>query len=166
LNLEESRWEEEENTGWLHGEASKPEGEASGGLERREAGGNGGSGAGEAPGGDLGEAAASWEEERVGVNEGNRQVALTPTLFTQGETARAGVFGAGNPECPASRHRSLRGAKPGVSGLPRPDHTAVNLSMFLRKMKWFQMKGIGLGQKEVTEWYLVFMFAKVQIKLK
>jgi hypothetical protein len=26
------------------------------------------------------------------------------------------------------------------------------------------MKGIGLGQKEVTEWYLVFMFAKVQIK--
>jgi hypothetical protein len=66
LNLEESRWEEEENTIWLHGEASKPEGEVSGGLERRETSGNGGSRAGEAPGGDLGEAAASWEEERVG----------------------------------------------------------------------------------------------------
>jgi hypothetical protein len=26
------------------------------------------------------------------------------------------------------------------------------------------MKGMGLGQKEVTEWYLVFMFAKMQIR--
>jgi hypothetical protein len=66
LNLEESRWEEEENTGWFHGEASKPEGEASGGLKRREAGGNGGSGAGKAPGGDLVEAAASWGEKEWG----------------------------------------------------------------------------------------------------
>jgi hypothetical protein len=66
LNLEESRWEKEENTGWLHGEASKPEGEVSGGLERRKAGGNGGSGAGEAPGGDLGKAAASWAVLREG----------------------------------------------------------------------------------------------------
>jgi hypothetical protein len=48
LNLGESIWEEEESTGGLHGEASKPEGEASEGLKRREAGGNGGSGAGEA----------------------------------------------------------------------------------------------------------------------
>jgi hypothetical protein len=147
LYLEESRWEEEENTGWLHGEASKPEGEASGGLERRKAGGNGRSGAGEVPGGDLGEAAASWEEERVGVNEGNRQVALTPTLFTQGETARAGVFGSGNPESSASRHRSLRGAKPGVSGLPRPDHTAVYLSMFLQKMEQVSDEGDRLGSE-------------------
>jgi hypothetical protein len=58
LNLGETRCEEEENTGWLHGEASKPEEEVSGGLRKREAGGNGGSGVGEATGGDLGEAAA------------------------------------------------------------------------------------------------------------
>jgi hypothetical protein len=63
------------------------------------------------------------------------RVALTPTLKTQGETARAGVSGVGHPESPASRHQSLRGANPGVSGLPRPDHTAVYLSMFLRKME-------------------------------
>jgi hypothetical protein len=88
-----------------------------------------------------------------------------PSLI-QGETARAGVARADHLESPAARHRSLRGAKPGVSGLPRLDHTAIYLSMFLRKMKWFQMEGIGLGQKEVTEWYLVFKFAKVQIKLK
>jgi hypothetical protein len=72
LNLGESRWEEEENTGGLHGEASKLEGEVSRGLERREDGGNGGSGAGEAPGGDLGEAAALIGSGGRGVNEGNR----------------------------------------------------------------------------------------------
>jgi hypothetical protein len=66
LNLEESRWEEEENTGGLHGEASKPEGKGSGSLWRREASGNGRSGAGEAPSGDLGEAAVSWGERRCG----------------------------------------------------------------------------------------------------
>jgi hypothetical protein len=55
LNLGETRWEEEENTRGLHGEASKPEEEVSGGLWRRRAGGNGGSGAGEAPVGNLGE---------------------------------------------------------------------------------------------------------------
>jgi hypothetical protein len=56
-------------------------------------------------------------------------------LLTQGETARAGVSGVGHPESPASIHRSLRGANPGVFGLPRPDHTAEYMSMFLRKMK-------------------------------
>jgi hypothetical protein len=63
------------------------------------------------------------------------RVALTPTLKTQGETTRAGVSGVGHPESPASRHQSLLGANPGVSGLPRPNHTAVYLSMFLRKME-------------------------------
>jgi hypothetical protein len=57
-----------------------------------------------------------------------------PSLI-QGETARAGVSGAGHPESLASRHRSLRDANPGVSGLPRPDHTAEQMSMFLRKIK-------------------------------
>jgi hypothetical protein len=57
LNQGETRWEEEENTGWLHGEASKPEEEVSGGLRKREAGGNGGSEAGKATGSDLGEVA-------------------------------------------------------------------------------------------------------------
>jgi hypothetical protein len=98
--------------------------------------------------------AATWGRRRRpgkkkgwGVNEGNRQVALTPTLFNQGETARAGVSGAGNPESPASRHQSLRGAKPGVSGLPRPDHTAVYLSMFLRKMEQVSDEGDRLGSE-------------------
>jgi hypothetical protein len=59
LNLGESRWEEEETIGRFYGEASKPEGEGSRSSWRREAGGSGGSGAGEAPGGDLGEAATS-----------------------------------------------------------------------------------------------------------
>jgi hypothetical protein len=63
------------------------------------------------------------------------RVALTPTLLTQGETTRAGVSRVGHLESPASRHRSLRGANPGVSGLPRPDHIGVYLSMFLRKME-------------------------------
>jgi hypothetical protein len=63
------------------------------------------------------------------------RVALTPTFLTQGETARAGVSGVGLPESPASRHRSLRGANPKVSGLPRLDHLAMYLSMFLRKME-------------------------------
>jgi hypothetical protein len=63
------------------------------------------------------------------------RVALNPTLLTQGETARAGVSGVGHLESLASRHRNLRGANPGVSGLPRPDHTGVYLSMFLRKME-------------------------------
>jgi hypothetical protein len=63
------------------------------------------------------------------------RVALTPTLLTQGETARAEVFGVGLPESPASRHQSLWGVNPRVSGLPRPDHPAVYLSMFLRKME-------------------------------
>jgi hypothetical protein len=84
LNLEESRWEEEENTGWLHGEASKPEEEAFRGLERREAGGNGGFEAGEAPDGDLGEAAASWGEEGWGVYEGNRLGCPHPDPFDPG----------------------------------------------------------------------------------
>jgi hypothetical protein len=52
------------------------------------------------------------------------RVALTLTLLTQGVTSRAGVSGVGHPESPTSRHRSLQGANPGVSGLPRPDHTA------------------------------------------
>jgi hypothetical protein len=84
LNLGESRWEEEESTGGLHGEASKLEGEASGGLERREAGANGRSGAREAPGGDLGEAATSWGEEGWGVNEGNRLGCPHPDPFYPG----------------------------------------------------------------------------------
>jgi hypothetical protein len=63
------------------------------------------------------------------------RVALTLTFLTQGETARARVSGVGHPESPASRHRSLRGANPEVSGLPRLDHPAVYLSMFLRKME-------------------------------
>jgi hypothetical protein len=63
------------------------------------------------------------------------RVTLTPTRKTQGETARAGVSRVGHPESPASRHQSLWGANLGVSGLPRPDHTAVYLSMFLRKME-------------------------------
>jgi hypothetical protein len=63
------------------------------------------------------------------------RVALTPTLLTQGKTARARVSGVGLPESPASRHRSLRGANPGVSGLPRPDHPTVYLSMFLQKIE-------------------------------
>jgi hypothetical protein len=63
------------------------------------------------------------------------RVALTPTLLIQGETARAGVSGVGHPKSPASRHWSLWGANPGVSSLPRPDHTAEQMSMFLRKIK-------------------------------
>jgi hypothetical protein len=52
--------------------ASNPKGRTSGGLRKRMAGGNGGSGAGEATGGDLGEAAAPLGSEGKGVNEGNR----------------------------------------------------------------------------------------------
>jgi hypothetical protein len=85
LNLGESRWEEEENTEGFHGEASKPEGEDSRSSWRREADGNGGSGAGEAPGGDLGEAAASLGRRRVGVNEGNRLGCPHLDPLTQGE---------------------------------------------------------------------------------
>jgi hypothetical protein len=58
LNLGKTRWEEEENTRRLHGMASKMEEEVSGGLRKREVSGNGGSGAGEVIGSDLGEAAA------------------------------------------------------------------------------------------------------------
>jgi hypothetical protein len=57
-----------------------------------------------------------------------------PSLI-QGETARAGVFGVGHPESLASRHRSLQGANPRVFVLPRPDHTAEQMSMFLQKIK-------------------------------
>jgi hypothetical protein len=39
LNLEETRWEEEESTRWLHGMASNPEENVSGGLRRKKAGG-------------------------------------------------------------------------------------------------------------------------------
>jgi hypothetical protein len=70
------------------------------------------------------------------------RVALTLTLKTQGETARAGVSGVGHPESPASRHRSLRSANPRASGLPRPDHTAVYLSMFLQKMEQVLDEGV------------------------
>jgi hypothetical protein len=63
------------------------------------------------------------------------RVALTPTLLIQGKTARAGVSGVGHPESPASTHRSLWGANPRVSDLPRPDHTAEQMSMFLREIK-------------------------------
>jgi hypothetical protein len=63
------------------------------------------------------------------------RVALTLTLLIQGETARAGVSGVGHLESSASRHRSLRGANPRVSGLPRPDNTAEQMSMFLQKIK-------------------------------
>jgi hypothetical protein len=52
--------------------ASNLEGRTSGGLRRRMAGGNGGSGAGEAIGGDLGEAAVPLGSGGKGVNEGNR----------------------------------------------------------------------------------------------
>jgi hypothetical protein len=52
------------------------------------------------------------------------RVALTPTLLTQGETARARV-----------------------SGLPRPDHTAVYFSMFLRKMEQVLDERDRLGSK-------------------
>jgi hypothetical protein len=84
LNLGESRWEDEENTGGLHGEASKLEGEGPGSLWRREAGGNGESRAGEAPDGDPGEAAASWGERGWGVNEGNRLGCPHPDPFDPG----------------------------------------------------------------------------------
>jgi hypothetical protein len=100
LNLGESRWEEE-ITGGFHGDASKLEGKVSGTSRKREAGGSGGSGAGEAPGGDLGKAAAPLGVWKEGVNEGTGRVALTPTLKTQGETARAGVSGVVQPESPA-----------------------------------------------------------------
>jgi hypothetical protein len=52
--------------------ASNPEGRTSGGLGRRMASGNGGSGAGEVTGGDLGEVAAPLGSGEKGVNEGNR----------------------------------------------------------------------------------------------
>jgi hypothetical protein len=39
LNLEETRWEEEESTIWLHGMASNPEENVSEGLRRKKAGG-------------------------------------------------------------------------------------------------------------------------------
>jgi hypothetical protein len=52
--------------------ASNPEGRTSGGLRRRMAGGNSRSGAGEATGDDLGEAAAPLGSGGKGVNEGNR----------------------------------------------------------------------------------------------
>jgi hypothetical protein len=58
-------------TRWLHGMASNLEGRTSEGLEKRMAGGNGGSGAGEATGGDLGEAVAPLGSGGKGVNEGN-----------------------------------------------------------------------------------------------
>jgi hypothetical protein len=74
-------------------------------------------------------------------------VALTPTLLTQGETARAGVSGVDHPESPSSRHRSLWGANPRVSGLPRPDHTAVYLSMFLQKIEQVSDEGDRLGSE-------------------
>jgi hypothetical protein len=72
LNLGKTRWEEEENTGRLHGKASKPEEEVSGGLRKRESGGNDGSGAGEVTGGDLDEAAVPLGSGGRRVNEGNR----------------------------------------------------------------------------------------------
>jgi hypothetical protein len=109
-------------------------GRDSGSSRKKEAGGCGRSGGGEAPGGDLGEAVAPLGSGGRGCMRVIRMVALTSTLKAQGETARAGVSGVGRPESPASRHRSLRGANPGVFGLPRPDHTAVHLSMFFREM--------------------------------
>jgi hypothetical protein len=38
LNLEETKWEEEECTRWLHGMASNPEENVSGSLRRKKAG--------------------------------------------------------------------------------------------------------------------------------
>jgi hypothetical protein len=69
-----------------------------------------------------------------------------PSLI-QGKTARAEVSGAGHPESPATIHRSLRGVNPGVSGMPRLDHTAVYLSMFLRKKKQVLDEGDRLGSE-------------------
>jgi hypothetical protein len=148
LNLGEVRWEEEEIyqmapwNGKLSGEEGLRELEERNG--RRQAA---DPGPRRYPTATLEEAAASWEKGGWGMNEGNWLVALTPTLCYPGETARAGVSGAGNPESPATRHQSLRGANPRVSDLPRPDHTVVKLSMFLRKKEQVSDEGDRLGSE-------------------
>jgi hypothetical protein len=98
--------------------------------------------------------------EGEGVNEGTWVVPSPRSLMTQEETARAGVSGVGSPESPASRHRSLRRANPGVSGLPRVDQTRSVLGHIFERESMFEMVGVGLGQRKFTEWYLVLIFAK------
>jgi hypothetical protein len=120
---------------------------------RRWAGSSGRSRGGKAPGSDLAEAATPLGREREGMNEGNRLVHPHLDPLTQGEKPVG-------PESPSSRHQSLRGVNPGVSGLPRPYHLAVFRACSFAKESMFEIDGIGLGKKKVTGWYLVLMFAK------